>query len=74
MATNNFKRASALLRQRKAEWQRQFKACHGNAKAVQRAAKDYHKKYGATPATRWKRALRDAKHVNRDTQTALRLR
>jgi len=72
MATNNSKRASVLLKQRQAEWQRTFKACHGDTKKVKAAAKEYHKKYGATPTARWKRALKDAKRVNKNKQTSLK--
>ena len=76
MATkiNNSKRASVLLKQRQAEWQQSFKACHGDTKKVKVAAKEYHKKYGATPTARWKKALKDAKRVNKDPQTKLRLK
>lgn len=79
MATNtnagrNSKRASVLLKQRQAEWQRTFKSCHGNPKKVQEAAKEYHKKYGATAKARWHKAQRDAKKVNSESQTKLRLK
>ena len=76
MATkpNNSKRASVLLKQRQAEWQRSFKACHGDTKKVKAAAKEYHKKYGATPKARWKKALKDAKHVNKSSQTTLKFK
>lgn len=76
MATkpNNSKRASVLLKQHQAEWQRSFKACNGDTKKVKVAAKEYHKKYGATPKARWKKALKDAKHVNKSTQTTLKFK
>ena len=70
----NAKRASVLLKQRQREWQSSFKACHGNPKKVKAAAKEYHKKYGATPTARWKRALKDANRINRDTQTTLKMK
>ena len=76
MATNtnagrNSKRASALLKQRQAELQRSIKSCHGDPKKVKAAAKEYHKKYGATAKARWHKAQKDAKSVNRDTQKRL---
>ena len=70
----NAKRASVLLKQRQREWQSYFKACHGNPKKVKDAAKEYHKKYGATPTARWRRALKDANKINRDTQTTLKMK
>lgn len=74
MAVHNSTRAKNLLKQRQKVWQDKFKACHGDTKKVKAAAKEYHKKYGATPTARWKRALRDAKNADKDTQTKLRLR
>lgn len=79
MATNsnagrNSKRASVILKQRQAEWQRSFKSCHGDPKKVKAAAKEYHKKYGATPKARWRKAQQDAKNVNRESQTKLHMR
>lgn len=74
MATKQTKRASVLLKQRQREWQSAFKSCHGNPKKVKAAAKDYHKKYGATPTARWKRALRDAGKINTEKQTTLKLK
>ena len=71
---NNSKRASVLLKQRQAEWQKHFKYCKGDPKKVKAAAKEYHKKYGATPKARWKRALKDAKNIGKDTQTKLYLK
>lgn len=74
MAVHNSTRAKRLLKERQKVWQDKFKACHGDTKKVKAAAKEYHKKYGATPTARWKRALRDAKNADKDTQTKLRLR
>ncbi len=73
-AGRNSKRASVLLKQRQREWQLTFKSCHGNPKKVKAAARDYHKKYGATPTARWKRALRDAGKVKTEKQTTLKLK
>ena len=70
----NAKRASVLLKQRQREWQSTFKSCHGNTKKVKAAAKDYHKKYGATPTARWKRALKDANNLNKENQTSHKMR
>ena len=70
----NSKRASVILKQRQKIWQDQFAACHGDTKKVKAAAKEYHKKYGATPTARWKKALRDAKKAGHEKQTSLRLR
>lgn len=67
----NSKRASVLLKQRQKEWQKSFKECHGNPNKVRAAAKRYHEKYGATPKTRWKRALRDARKVGSEKQTTM---
>ena len=74
MAEHNSTRAKNLLKQRQKIWQDKFIACHGDVKKIKAAAKEYHKKYGATPTARWKRALRDAKNADKDTQTKLRLR
>lgn len=73
-AGRNSKRASVILIQRQAEWQRAFKSCHGDPKKVKEAAKAYHKKYGATAKARWHKAQQDAKSINKDTQTTLRVR
>lgn len=73
-AGRNSKRASVILKQRQAEWQRTFKSCHGDPKKVRAAAKEYHKKYGATAKARWHKAQRDAKGFNKDTQIKLRMR
>lgn len=74
MAVHNSTRAKRLLKQRQEQWQKMFNSCHGDTKKVKAAAKEYHKKYGATPTARWKKALKDAKKVGKDTQTSLRLR
>jgi len=74
MAVHNSTRAKNLLKQRQKVWQDKFKACHGDTKKVKAAAKEYHKKYGATPTARWKKALRDAKKVGHEKQTKLNLR
>ena len=70
----NSKRASVLLKQRQAEWQRSFKSCHGDTKKVKEAAKEYHKKYGATSKARWRKALKDAGKAKNPLQTSLRLK
>ncbi len=71
---NNSTRASRLLEARQKQWQDTFASCHGDRKKIKAAAKDYHKKYGATPTARWKRALKDAKKVGKEKQTKLRFR
>ena len=78
MATNsnvgrNSKRASVILKQRQAEWQRAFRSCHGDPKKVKAAAQEYHKKYGATAKARWHKAQRDARKVGGERQTRMSL-
>lgn len=68
------KRASAILKQRQKEFQKQFRSCGGNTKKVKQISKEYRKKYGATPTKRWHNALRTAKHINDDTQKSIRLK
>lgn len=74
MAVHNSTRAKNLLEQRQAQWQKMFNSCHGDVKKIKAAAKEYHKKYGATPTARWKKALRDAKKFGHEKQTKLNLR
>jgi len=68
------KRASSIMSKQKAEFAAVFKAAHGDKKKIAEAAKQYRKKYGATPAQRKKNALKlAAKHATAK-QTSLKLK
>ena len=57
------KRASAILKRQTREFKQAFASAKGDSKKIAAAAKQYRKKYGATPAQRRKNALRlAAKH------------
>ncbi len=59
------KKAQAIYDEQKATYQKMLKTKVRQGKKVTTAAKEasdtYKKLYGATPATRWRRALREAK-------------
>lgn len=64
------KRAVAIYDEQKETYQKMLKTKVRQGKKVTTAAKEasevYKKMYGATPTTRWKRALREAKSDTRD--------
>ena len=73
MAKRNTEKANATMRkaskiydEQKATYQKMLKTKCRQGKKVTTAAREasetYKKLYGATPAARWKRALREAKH------------
>ena len=65
------KRASKIYDNMKAEYQKEFKAAHGNERKVKAAAADYRKKYGATPRKRWGKAMKMAKRQETSRQAVL---
>ena len=73
MAKRNTEKANATMRkaskiydEQKATYQKMLKTKCRQGKKVTTAAREasetYKKLYGATPAARWKRAVREAKH------------
>lgn len=68
------KRASSIIRRQKAEFAATFKAAHGDKKKIAEAAKQYRKKYGATPSQRRKNALKLAAKHSVGKQTSLNLK
>lgn len=73
MAKRNTEKANATMRkaskiydEQKATYQKMLKTKCRQGKKVTTAAREasatYKQLYGATPAARWKRALREAKH------------
>lgn len=65
------KRASKIYEGMKAEYQKDFKAAHGNSKKIKAAAADYRKKYGATARKRWGKAMKMARQHTASRQTTL---
>lgn len=65
-ATATMRKASKIYDEQKATYQKMLKTKCRQGKKVTTAAREasetYKKLYGATPAARWKRALREAKH------------
>lgn len=66
-ATATMRKASKIYDEQKATYQKMLKTKCRQGKKVTTAAREasetYKKLYGATPAARWKRALREAKHA-----------
>lgn len=62
------KRASAIYEKQKKEW-KEFCNKKGKSRTeVKKKAVEYRKKYGATPAKRWRTALKTAAKRVQDTQ------
>lgn len=65
-ATATMRKASKIYDEQKATYQKMLKTKCRQGKKVTTAAREasatYKQLYGATPAARWKRALREAKH------------
>lgn len=66
-ATATMRKASKIYDEQKATYQKMLKTKCRQGKKVTTAAREasatYKQLYGATPAARWKRALREAKHA-----------
>lgn len=66
-ATATMRKASKIYDEQKATYQKMLKTKCKQGKKVTTAAREasatYKQLYGATPAARWKRALREAKHA-----------
>ena len=65
-SSNTIKKAQRILDAQKKDYQRIFKAevrkGGDSKKAATRAGSVYRSRYGATAESRWKNALREAKH------------
>lgn len=65
-ASATMRKASKIYEEQKATYQKMLKTKVRQGKKVTVAAKEaskiYKEMYGATPMTRWKRAIREAKH------------
>ena len=65
-SSNTIKKAQRILDEHKKDYQRIFKAevrkGGDSKKAAVRAGSTYRSRYGATAESRWKNALKEAKH------------